>query len=129
VARGPPPGLIAFVNGEPAGWVQVSPRAELPTLDNSRLLKPVDDAPAWSISCFFVRGRFRGRGLTEALVKAATGYAKQRGATIVEAYPWATTEKKAPVTICTGIASTFERAGFKTIAARAPHRPIMRKDL
>jgi GNAT superfamily N-acetyltransferase len=129
VEQGPPPGLIAFVNREPAGWVQVSPRAELPTLNNSRLLKPVDDALAWSISCSLIRGRFRGQGLTEALVKAATGYAKQRGARIVEAYPWATTEKKAPVTIYTGIASTFERAGFKTVAARAPHRPIMRKDL
>jgi len=127
VEQGPPPGLLAFVNGEPAGWVQICPRAALPTLNNSRLLKPVDDAPAWSISCFFIRGRFRGQGLTEALLEAATRYAKQRGARVVEAYPWATTEKKAPVAIYTGIASTFERAGFKMVAARAPHRPIMRK--
>jgi GNAT superfamily N-acetyltransferase len=127
VERGPPPGLVAFVDGEPAGWVQVSPRADLPTLDRSRLLKRIDDAPVWSISCFFVRNRFRGRGLSKALVDAAAEYAKKNGAKIVEAYPWATDEKKAPITIFTGIFSTFARAGFKTIDARAPHRPIMRK--
>jgi hypothetical protein len=29
----------------------------------------------------------------------------------------------------TGSASSFEKAGFKTIGAHAPHRPIMRLDL
>jgi hypothetical protein len=32
-------------------------------------------------------------------------------------------------TTSTGIASTFERAGFKTVAGRVPPRPIMRHDL
>jgi GNAT superfamily N-acetyltransferase len=129
VEQGPPPGLIAFVDGDPAGWVQVCPRAELPTLDRSRLLKAVDDAPVWSISCFFIRTRFRGQGLSEVLVNAATHYAKQGGAKIVEAYPWATAERKAAMTIYTGVSSTFERAGFTTVAARAPHRPVMRKQV
>jgi GNAT superfamily N-acetyltransferase len=126
VKKGPPPGLIAFVDGEPAGWVQVSPRADLPTLDRSRLLKPVDDQPVWSISCFFVKSGYRGKGLSEALVKAATAFAKENDATLVEAYPWSTKEKKSTVTIYTGVSTTFERAGFKTVAARVPHRPIMR---
>jgi GNAT superfamily N-acetyltransferase len=126
VKKGPPPGLIAFVDGKPAGWVQVGPRADLPTLDRSRLLKRVDDEPVWSISCFFVRSGFRGKGLSAALVKAASDFAKKNGAKLVEAYPWSTTEKKSTVTIYTGVATTFERAGFKTVAARVPHRPIMR---
>lgn len=129
VAKGPPPGLIAFVDGEPAGWVQVCPRSVLPTLDRSRLLRPVDDEPVWSISCFFIARRWRGQGLSEALVIAAADHAKKKGAKLIEAYPWATEEKRAPATIYTGVASTFERAGFETVASRARHRPIMRLSL
>lgn len=129
VAKGPPPGLIAYVDGEPAAWAQVCPRADLPTLDRSHLVKPIDDKPVWSISCFFVRRDFRGRSLMRALVKEAQGFAKAHGATMLEAYPWKTSEKKGAVTIYTGVASTFETLGFKTVAARAAHRPIMRKTL
>lgn len=129
VKAGPPPGLIAYVDGAPAAWAQVCPRADLPTLGRSRLLKPVDDKPVWSISCFFVRRQFRGHKLMGALVKAAQAFAKDHGATILEAYPWKTAEKKGTVTVYTGVASTFERQGFKTVAARAAHRPIMRKAL
>jgi len=31
--------------------------------------------------------------------------------------------------LSTGFASTFTRAGFKTVACRVPPRPIMRHDL
>jgi len=127
VAAGPPPGLLAYVDGEPAAWAQVCPRADLPTLDRSRLLKPVDDKPVWSISCFFVRHGFRGKSLMSALVKRAQTFARENGATMLEAYPWKAAEKKSAVTLYTGVASTFEKLGFETVAARAPHRPIMRK--
>jgi GNAT superfamily N-acetyltransferase len=129
VAAGPPPGLIAYIDGEPAAWAQVCPRADLPTLARSRLLKPVDDKPVWSISCFYVRRGFRGQSLTAKLVKEAQAFAKANGGTVLEAYPWKTAEKKGSVTIYTGVASTFENQGFKTVAARAAHRPIMRKTL
>lgn len=129
VKKGPPPGLIAFVDGEAAGWVQVCPRADLPTLDRTRLLKRVDEAPVWSISCFFIRPAFRRRGLSVKLIEAANTYAKSNGARLVEAYPWSTDEKRSSGTIFTGVATTFERLGFKTVAARVPHRPIMRRAL
>jgi GNAT superfamily N-acetyltransferase len=129
VEAGPPPGLIAYVDGEPAAWAQVCPRADLPTLDRSRFFKPVDDKPVWSISCFFVRRGFRGMNLTAALVKQAQVFAKKNGATMLEAYPWKTEGKKSAPVIYTGVASTFAKLGFDIVAARAAHRPIMRKRL
>jgi hypothetical protein len=55
--------------------------------------------------------------------------ARKQGAPALEAYPWDTAEKKGASTVYTGVASTFARAGFDTVARRAAHRPIMRKTL
>jgi len=129
VDAGPPPGLIAYVEEKPVGWCQVTPRSALPTVDRSRLLKPVDDRPVWSLSCFFIKAGYRRRGLAAELIEAAKDHGRHSGAAVLEAYPWETTEKKASSTIYTGQASTFLRLGFFEVARRAPHRPILRVDL
>ena len=127
VKKGPPPGLLAFDGGDEAiGWCAVCPRKQLSTLDRSRQLARVDDVPVWSAPCFFVKRSARGRGLSKALVEAALDYAKAKGAPALEAYPWDVKVKKAPGAIYTGIASVFERAGFKEVARRTAHRPVMR---
>ena len=59
VEVGSPPGLMAYTSAEPVGWCQVTPRADLPTLDRSRILYPVDGQPVWSLSCFFVKAGHR----------------------------------------------------------------------
>lgn len=129
VKAGPPPGLLAFIDEEPAGWVQICPRADLPTLDRSDTLARVDDKPVWSISCFFIRRGYRRKGVSKALIKGALDFAKQHGAKIVEAYPYTVSEKKTATSIYTGVTSSFETAGFKPVIARKPHRPIMRKQV
>ena len=129
VEAGPPPGLIAWCDGQPVGWCQVTPRDHLPVLDRSRNLKRVDDVPVWSLSCFFVKAGQRRAGLTERLIAAAIDFARDQGATVLEAYPWDTAEKKSTATIFTGVASTLIRAGFTEAARRVPHRPILRYDL
>jgi hypothetical protein len=45
VKRGPPPGLLAFDGDVAVGWCQLTPRADLPWLDRTWRLKPVDDMP------------------------------------------------------------------------------------
>jgi ribosomal protein S18 acetylase RimI-like enzyme len=108
------------------GWCAVAPRAELPTLQRSRLLGAVDDQPVWSINCFFVKPGQRRRGLALPLARAAVELARGQGAGIVEAYPWDTADRRANGTVYTGLVSTFRRLGFAEVARRAPHRPIMR---
>ena len=129
VKRGPPPGLLAFDGHVAVGWCQLTPRHALPWLDRARLLKRVDDAPVWALSCFYVRRGYRKRGVTSALIAAALSVAKRAGASALEDYPVDTDQPNSTSNLFTGTASTFARAGFKTVARRAPHRPIMRHDL
>ncbi|MEZ0396610.1 MAG: GNAT family N-acetyltransferase [Anaerolineales bacterium] len=127
VESGCVPGLLAYVDGLPAGWVAVEPRSAYPTLARSRVLAPLDDAPVWSLPCFFVGRKFRRRGLTVALLKAAVEYVKSQGGKVVEGYPVETQGREAPpVFIYTGTASAFRQAGFVEAARRSPTRPIMR---
>ncbi|HEY1426233.1 MAG TPA: GNAT family N-acetyltransferase [Caulobacteraceae bacterium] len=129
VEAGPPPGLLAFDGGVAVGWCQVTPRTEIPWIDASRNLRRVDEAPVWSISCFYVRNKHRRRGVTKALVDAAVAYAAECGAAIVEAYPVDKAQPKGASNAFTGIASSFAKAGFTEVARRSPSRPIMRRVL
>ncbi len=129
VKRGPPPGLLAFDGDVVVGWCQLAPRDALPWLDRAQLLKRVDDAPVWSLSCFYVRKGYRKQGVTSALIVAALKAAKRANAPGLEAYPVDTDEPKSTSNLFTGTASTFARAGFKTVARHVPHRPMMRHDL
>jgi len=129
VEAGPPPGLLAFDGGVAVGWCQITPRAHLRWIEGKRNLAPVDDAPVWSISCFYVRARHRRLGVTKALIEAATDFAAQAGATIVEAYPIDKTVGKGTTNAFTGIASSFAAAGFIEVARRSPTRPIMRRSV
>lgn len=129
VKRGPPPGLLAFDGDVAVGWCQLTPRDDLPWLDRGRLLKPVDDVPVWSLSCFYVHRGYRKRGVTSTLIAAAVKAAKRAKVPALEAYPVDTDAPKSTSNIYTGTASTFARAGFKTVACRVPSRPIMRHDL
>lgn len=127
VKRGPPPGLLAFDGDLAVGWCQITPRDSLPWLDRVWRLKRVDDVPVWSLSCFYVRKGYRKRGVCSALIAAALKEAKDASAAALEAYPL--DAELTPSASGTGYASTFARAGFKTVARHVPPRPIMRHDL
>jgi GNAT superfamily N-acetyltransferase len=127
VERGPPPGLLAFDGDTAVGWCQLTPRDVLPWLDRAWRLKRVDDAPVWSLSCFYVRKGHRRKGVTETLIGAALNAARCANAPVLEAYPL--DAELTPSSSSTGYASTFSRAGFKTVVRRVPPRPIMRYDL
>jgi GNAT superfamily N-acetyltransferase len=127
VKSGPPPGLLAFDGDSAVGWCQVTPRSALPRLEKTWRLKPVDEVPVWSISCFYIRKGYRRKGITAALIAAALKAAKRAKAPALEAYPL--DAANTPSASGTGFLTTFERAGFKVVARRVPPRPIMRHDL
>jgi GNAT superfamily N-acetyltransferase len=129
VAKGPPPGLLAFDGDLPVGWCQVTPRENLPRLERSGALARVDDVPVWSVSCFYIRRGYRKQGVMTALIGAAIKHAKTNGAPELEAYPWDETGKKGSAGVYTGIRSAFAKAGFAEVARHRPDRPIMRHDL
>ncbi len=128
VTSGDTPGVIAYLVSEPIGWCAVAPREVYSTLERSRILKPVDDRPVWSISCLFVLKAYRRRGVSARLLRAAAEFAGKRGATIVEGYPVEPTMKPMPDPfVWTGIPSAFRKAGFREVARRSKTRPIMRR--
>ena len=56
VEAGPPPGLLAYDDGDPVAWCRVMPRRALPGLANSRYFKTdLDIDGVWSLACFVVR--------------------------------------------------------------------------
>jgi GNAT superfamily N-acetyltransferase len=127
VEAGQQPGLLAYVGDVPAGWCAVAPRDEYAALNRSRILKPVDDRPVWSVVCFFVAKRFRDQGLTVRLLAAATDFVRQQGGGIVEGYPVEPKKGRAPDPfVYTGLVSAFRKAGFVECARRSATRPIMR---
>ena len=61
------------------------------------------------------------------MLKAATDFAFEKGATIVEGYPIDVKKGRMPdVFVWTGLASVFKEAGFKEVLRRSEGRPIMR---
>jgi len=126
VEAGTVPGLLAFAGDEPVGWIAVEPRPAYPKLAHSRILKPVDEAAVWSVTCFFVAKQARRQGLTVELLKAAVDYVRQQGGQIVEGYPVETKENMPAAFIYTGTAAAFQEAGFVEVARRSEKRPIMR---
>ncbi len=129
VNAGPPPGLLAFAGDLAVGWCQLTPRSDLPWLDRTRTLQPVDDVPVWSVSCFYIRPGYRRSGVMSALIEAAVKAARRSRAIALEAYPVDTDRPGSSANVFTGTAGAFSRAGFKPVARRAPHRPIMRYEL
>ncbi|MBI4364872.1 MAG: GNAT family N-acetyltransferase [Candidatus Latescibacteria bacterium] len=130
VGKGPPPGLLAYVDGAPVGWCALAPRADYPRLEHSRVLKPIDDRPVWSVTCFFVARPHRGAGVTVRLLRAAADHARKHGARILEGYPTDTHGRRsADVWVYTGLLPAFEKAGFREAARRSRSRPIMRRRL
>jgi GNAT superfamily N-acetyltransferase len=130
------PGLVAYDGDDAVGWVSVGPREDYERLAFSKLLAPMDDTPVWSIVCFVVGRHARGRGVANALLAAAVVYARDHGATTLEAYPVevAAGERVPSANVYQGTLSMFERAGF-TVAERrqhnptSPDRPIVRLSL
>jgi GNAT superfamily N-acetyltransferase len=127
VQSGKIPGILAFSQDKPVAWCSVAPRDQFSALDRSRILKPVDELPVWSISCFFVEKNYRGKGLSIQMIKAAVDYVKKNGGSVVEAYPVEPKKDKMPDAFAwTGLASAFIKAGFTECARRSETRPIMR---
>lgn len=129
-----PPGVITYRDGVPVGWCSIGPRAEIPRLAASKLIRPVDDVPAWSIICVVVRSGHRRQGVVGNLLRGALDYAASRGAPAVEAHPVDPDGRMDTTMAFVGTRDMFERAGFRVIgttdavASRMP-RLIMRRDL
>lgn len=135
VAEGPSPGMLAYQNGEPAGWLGFWPRHKMERLVRSRTIPKVDEQPVWSIVCFMVRVGYRRQGVARALLAGAIAFARDFGVQMLEAYPIDPEGSRIDVTFgYVGFTPMFESAGFKRIVETSAHsarrvRILMRLEL
>lgn len=135
IDAGPPPGLIAYVDGEAAGWVRVGPRTAQVRIARTRNIvtstpEPLDDDSVWAITCFVVRKEHRRQGLNAELLAAAVDLARDSGARVIEAYPVDTGNGRVrPNELYHGALSTFLAAGFTETAEPKPGRPLVALEL
>ncbi len=123
VCQGIPVGVLAYLDGEPVGWCSIAPRETYRALERYRGLPRLDDAPVWSVVCFFVDRRVRRAGVTLGLLRAAVEYAQSQGARVIEGYP----VRPGPrLYTYMGSPSTFQRAGFRDATPPGQARQIMR---
>jgi ribosomal protein S18 acetylase RimI-like enzyme len=129
-------GLVAYLDGEPAGWCAVEPRTAYVRLRTKPLVwagrpqEDKDDDRIWAVTCFTVRVGYRRRGISSALAKAAVGFARERGARAIEGYPLRTRPGQ-QVTwgeLFVGSVSVFAGAGFAEVSHPTPRRVVMRID-
>lgn len=126
-----PPGVLAYRDGEPVGWCAVAPRSAYPRLASSQISIATSDEPGlWSVTCFVVRVGHRRQGVSAALLDGATGFAHERGARILEAYPIEVADTDtSSATLYPGPLSMFLNAGFVEVARPKPARAIVRRSL
>jgi GNAT superfamily N-acetyltransferase len=111
------PGVIAYVDGTPAGWCAFGPRDEMGRLRRSRTIQRVDDAPVWSVVCFVIRVGYRRQGLAHELLSGAVEYARSVGVTTMEGYPVDNQGARISGAFAyVGTMSLFESAGFVRVA-------------
>jgi GNAT superfamily N-acetyltransferase len=126
-------GLVAYVDGEPVGWCAVEPRTAYEgLLRNNRVpwegrAEDKADDSVWAVTCVFTRAGFRKRGVSRALVRAAVGFARERGARAIEGYPM-TTKDVIVEELNVGTEGTFAGAGFAEVSRPTKRRIVMRID-
>jgi ribosomal protein S18 acetylase RimI-like enzyme len=123
VRAGRTPGLLAYDDGMPVGWVSLGPREDFPYILRSPQYRPREKgggAAVWSLVCFAVDRYTRRRGVAAALLQAAIEHAFARGATSLEVYPHRDDPRD-----YMGHVELFDRAGFAHVR-EANRRAIMR---
>ncbi len=135
IEAGPPPGLIAYVDGDAAGWIRIGPRTKQQRVPRTRMIaaasaEPFDDESVWAVTCFVVRREHRGSGLNLELLRAAVDFARSSGARLIEGYPVDTRgEKKRANDLFHGMLTTFLAAGFEEKAELKPGRTLVALEL
>ena len=127
VTKGNIHAVFAFIGDEPVGWCSFGPRREFARLERARSLKRDWSEDTWSIVCFFIPSRWRGRGIATRLLAKAAEHAFSMGAREVEGYPVVPQKPTTPIPAAfawTGVPTLFESAGFKRIRRPAGERPI-----
>jgi ribosomal protein S18 acetylase RimI-like enzyme len=128
-------GMVAYLDGEPVGWVAVEPRANYRRLRGSSVpwagrSEDPDEPDVWAIVCFAIRTGYRRQRLTHSLAAAAVEHARAHGAKAVEAYPIVARagHKVSWDEMNVGSRNAFLAAGLREVSQPTVRRIVMRLD-
>ncbi|MEQ1900436.1 MAG: GNAT family N-acetyltransferase [Devosia sp.] len=113
-------GLLGYLDGEPVAWVSIAPRETYrkfggPATTTGEVI--------WSLACMYLRRKLRGAGYGTELIEAAKTYARDHGATVLEATP---VDPTSPSYHFMGLVPAFGRLGFEKIGTAGTRRHVMR---
>ncbi len=128
-----PMGILASQAGEPVGWCACGPRSRYvaATSPRNKIMQNRardEDDIVWLLPCLFVRAGRRGQGVTHALIRAAVELARSEGASAIEAWPLAESERRLGDAFL-GREQVFNELGFHCVERPSPVRVIMRLEL
>ena len=99
-------GYMAYENGKVVGWVNANDKEKYPRLNDIN----TNEAKVLSIVCFLVEKEHRGQGIAKKLLDRIIKDAKEKGYSIIEAYP--KKNAKSEYGRWNGPFSMYENAGF-----------------
>lgn len=117
-------GYLAYVDGEPAGWVNASLRKDYamyregPDADTA-------DGDTVGVSCFVVAPAYRRHGVAAALLDRVIADARDRGARWIEGYPFNEPDGS-DASGFRGPRSLYDENGFEPVADRGRHTVVRR---
>ncbi|MCH8907763.1 MAG: GNAT family N-acetyltransferase [Candidatus Heimdallarchaeota archaeon] len=130
------PGMLAYKDQRPVGWIGFGPRSKLERLNRSRVISKFDEQEVLSVICFFIHKKHRNAGVATSLLNRTIDYAKRNNFPAIEAYP-INLEAEVdidPTHAFMGITSLFSKFGFEEVSktkstAGGRQRVVMRLNL
>ena len=125
-------GALAYVDGEPVGWVSYGPRKDYPRLDRAPSFRCDDAERVWSVPCFFIKAGHRGQGVASALLEHAVRRIHALGGKIAEGYPVKRAKDGKPLPgafAWTGTRPMFDAQGFEVVGNRDGGKQRVRLEL
>jgi ribosomal protein S18 acetylase RimI-like enzyme len=108
---------LVYDGAECVGWCQFGPPPELPRIKHRRAYEAgAGEPPDWRITCFFVAGDARRRGVASAALAGALAQIEALGGGRVESSPEDTAGRKVSSSFLHGgTVALFERHGFRRV--------------
>jgi hypothetical protein len=120
---------LVYDGDECVGWCQFGSPAELPRIKHRRAYEAeAPEAPQWRITCFFVDGRYKRRGVAGTALAGALDAIAGLGGGTVESFPEDVAGRKVSGSFLhNGTLAMFERAGFERVRKLGKHRWLVTK--
>ena len=132
VESGSAKGILAYDDGVPVGWCAFGPRMDFLHLESVKAYRREDAAEVWSVICFYIPRRMRGKGLSRGLLQAAVAEMRRLEVRTVEAYPSPppANGKQLPAAfVWTGPLKIYHELGFVETQRLSDAKPLVRLNL